>query len=292
MKRHQAKLGFTLVELLVVVGIIAVLIGVLLPALIASRRRALIVKCLGTERQIAQAAMIQALWHHGYVQLGGLQWIPSTTGPGWASVMPETVGDPYATRYAYFDDGGTRRPMPFFASCAQTMNVHLDASSRASLQASLLTGDALRAFVCPSQSAVYPGTSVCDALDWTSPPEMAGYLLNEEVLAFRTRTANTPHGRLDLVHRPSDVMLFGDGNPRKRQFLPLFSVWGSSPTDTLSNYASYDAFFNQFLSLDYVRHNGFINVAFCDGHASTFDMGTQDRRSLGNISAVLIGTGM
>ena len=102
----SSRIGFTLVELLVVIGIIALLIGILLPSLAAARRQALRTACLSKLHQIQLGCEVHASIHAGYYPLAG--FLPSYSSVG--------LGDPYLQRYDYTDgqtplmdrDGATR----------------------------------------------------------------------------------------------------------------------------------------------------------------------------------------
>jgi prepilin-type N-terminal cleavage/methylation domain-containing protein len=70
-RRGEQRLGFTLVELLVVIGIIAVLVAMLLPALQRARKQAVRTQCLSNLRQVLLATLNYASENKGWYPYRG-----------------------------------------------------------------------------------------------------------------------------------------------------------------------------------------------------------------------------
>ena len=70
--RH--RMGFTLVELLVVIGIIALLISILLPSLNKAREAANSVACLSNLRQIGLSVQLYANQNKGIIPDTPARW--------------------------------------------------------------------------------------------------------------------------------------------------------------------------------------------------------------------------
>jgi prepilin-type N-terminal cleavage/methylation domain-containing protein/prepilin-type processing-associated H-X9-DG protein len=92
--------AFTLVELLVVIGIIAVLIGVLLPALARARESANQVKCMANMRQIGAALMMYVGQNKGSLPVGYCRGSGAVLKPGpnysgeahdWTTLLLATI---------------------------------------------------------------------------------------------------------------------------------------------------------------------------------------------------------
>src|SRR5687768_7841199 len=82
---RQRRHGFTLVELLVVIGIIALLISILMPALSSARAQAKTVQELSNYKQIYNAVAFYANTNQGFLPYAGTDSQPVPSKGTWGA---------------------------------------------------------------------------------------------------------------------------------------------------------------------------------------------------------------
>ena len=271
--RFTRRCGFTLVELLVVIGIIALLIAILLPMLGRAREAGNRVKCLSNLRNMVQAAYLHAQEHKGYMPFAGHPG-PYAQGIGANSVG---LGDPNRVRYMYVNDGDIGwRPLPLTVSLGYYMNFPIVVTKPDDLRPILKDENLQRLFSCPSQTEKKPGWTIDDTEDgWirTRYTEYSSYMFNGWVLCLcpAPEGGMSPAGKLTRVRQPSEVFLFADGGNTG------LGTCGYSVQGAFTNNDSlYDYWLHQDpKQLDAPRHRNKVNVAFVDGHAETLQLPTR-----------------
>jgi prepilin-type N-terminal cleavage/methylation domain-containing protein/prepilin-type processing-associated H-X9-DG protein len=92
----RLRKAFTLVELLVVIGIIAVLIAILMPSLARARMSANLVNCQSNFRQIHTAILFYVGENNGFLpRSSGDDWGPEGTNAGTFIRLTQLLGTPF-----------------------------------------------------------------------------------------------------------------------------------------------------------------------------------------------------
>lgn len=267
MKRRCA---FTLVELLVVIGIIALLISILMPALSRVNEQAKMVSCMSTCRTMAQAMTMHAGDHRGYMQAAGRHWEAAAAG------TPASMDDGLERKYTYYDDGTSKRPAPLSITMGKYLIKGVPMESRTAMETYINNAYARKSsfyklFACPSVDEVIPGLTQ-QGSGWQTPNEYMTYVFNEAFLGFREASkGDTPRGNTSKVRNASTIFLFADGVPRGR----TPGGWLTVPEDNQWNWTLYDyheRHKNDYMNFDEKRHRNRMNVIFVDCHGETVTM--------------------
>jgi prepilin-type processing-associated H-X9-DG protein/prepilin-type N-terminal cleavage/methylation domain-containing protein len=273
----QRRRAFTLVELLVVIGIIALLVAILLPVLGRARASADSLKCQAQIRQIIQLMQLHANEHKGFMPLvGQIEARNGTFATDAASIDPRMI------HYEFYTDGGTNYALGMPGSVAKYMSTDLDTSSALKVQAGLNAGIFTQLMVCPSdKDGGTRGYTI-------GPPEsltsLLSYAFNEAALGWSNRGGSDgsqigrERGNTAKFVHSSDLMLVTDANARGGNGWLLY--YDGSPNCTLA-----DVYNHGFPGAkgfppgdgtgggcgdgslyDVFRHRGRMNIGFADGH--------------------------
>lgn len=228
MLRRPAAVGFTLIEVLVVVAIIALLVAILLPTLAKAREQARLVVCTANMSNMPKATAAFAAEHKGYGQL-----VPNIT----SGVTTGTVRDrdPGGTKYAYerFSNSNPAlklwpiayAPQLGITSLRRNSDYFLnfDPNSSPKEPAAYAKLGRYDVFVCPADKAMV------NFLTGGLKVGLLSYGVNEDVFGaagnasypggscFRYSPSGgsasiSPRleGKLEAIKRPSEVALFAD----------------------------------------------------------------------------------
>jgi prepilin-type processing-associated H-X9-DG protein len=292
--RAPKRTAFTLVELLVVIGIIALLIGLLLPSLTVARQAAAKAKCSSLLHSMMLAANVHATDHQGYYPLAGLL-------PGSA---PADLADRDQKHYTYLaqTDLGPMTTLiaPITIALAKEMSFRV-ANDTNNTQLGIDESNNLgygRNFLCPSQAStpaevlgLNPGILFfCNAAPDTNEElvcyfQPQSYIYNEAVLGWNDNLGRL-RGQSTRVRQPALTMfaadgLFGPPNPggtpsRVDSFqnfygVGMYTVFNNTNAApiTMGDCYKENGYAGDNSSLDKIRHQKKINIAFCDGHVET-----------------------
>jgi len=274
------RTAFTLVELLVVIGIIALLISILLPALSKARASANDLKCQAQIRQIIQLMQLHANDHRGYMPLVGLLEITNNNFTTDASQV-----DPSGKRWETYSQNSRQWLLGMPGSVAKYMQVDLDTTSFASTQAGLNRGLMARLMVCPAdKDGGTKGYTIGNGPNGNLT-SLLSYAFNEAALGWSdpgfsdgSQTGRQRANTAKFVHS-AELMLVTDANARGGNGWLLY--YDNSPNCTLADIYNHGfpgapggfpagngtgGGCGDGTLYDVNRHRGRINIGCADGH--------------------------
>lgn len=262
--------AFSLVELLVVIGIIGILLAVLLPTLGKVRKEAGRAACLNNLRQIAQMTSVYATSNQNNFPINSV-------------LVMKPVGQVREEAY----------PPPFYVSLLRSITTDKGPHDPAMLWYPDLQEKYSAASVlhCPSEdSATYQAAvarqfvSVSGAnVSWLNSEWKIGssYSLNGGVLnkSFDSKFDNCWTGGKRVRESASTVLAY-DGKLHEHMFMvgtPEFTTIKTTVTmwDVLQNNDKISSFWRYDFPFDTIRHRGKLNIVFFDGHAITASIGKE-----------------
>lgn len=272
-----------MIELLTVVAIVALLIGLLLPALGFARARASLTRCLVGVGEQARVGIMFSDEHAGRLQIAGRIFTSDLDRP-----------DELRDLETYTESGEfetTVRPLPVQAALAPYLGGRIRSASRVLLEKDLQDEVRMERFVCPSDTEVGLGRVLANqTLSWSAPMARSSYGFNDAVLGIHPSSGPRAYGYLRLVTRPAETLLFADAEPRAPEhgFTPHWlTYFNQSDTTTLADCLDgTDGGSPSVFPRD--RHGDRLNVSFVDGHARSVSIGLrEDLESVGIARGVL-----
>ena len=282
---NSRRPGFTIVELLVVLGAIGLLLALLLPALSAARRAARNMTCTAQQREIARGMLGRSADRGGYLPLAGMITVRDVMPP--VNGLAPLLNDADRRRYDYLKGTAFSSPtgesmLPTELSVIKWLDNSGVPERDADVAGWLDQGgrEGVRSmFDCPEVSdhgtpkpsvALTVGNETTISLHATA----TDYGFNEGVLGFDYRDSGVRRlrGKLTSIADPSRTLLLGDmgSRPNLSSVMtwrpPLNAGPGQIPLSTELPDLSGTGVAPSF---DLYRHAGKINLAMADGHVET-----------------------